>query len=162
LKKKAILFSFLISNAVAGFCQLTSTATNSVNNSNLTGITDYKLNFTINNTAFTPAGLHSVHGRGNSLMNSGSVFDMLSNRFNIMVPVRYHYAVKGIDFQAGLLTNSRQPRLGAGFSSPSGFNFSAGYGVGMPNVNKLGYSPLNSKSQGIQFTAGYRLFGRKR
>jgi hypothetical protein len=160
--KKVILFLFLFVNRISGFCQLKSGETDLVNSFNIGNTTEYKPNLTFNNPASTSTGLHSGHSKGNSLANPGGVLDLLSNKFNINVPVKYRYNVKGVDFHAGLLTNSRQPRLGAGFSSPSGFNFSAGYGIGMPNLNRLGYSPLNSKSQGIQFTAGYRLFGRKR
>ncbi len=115
--------------SVAGFCQLATSDVNSANNTSLIGIP--APNLTYNNASFATNGLHSAHTRGSSL-NASGVFDMLSNKFNINVPTKYRYKVKGVDFQAGLLTNSRQPKLGAGFSSRNGFNFSAGYGIGMP------------------------------
>lgn len=148
---------------MTSYCQQSSGDLNSFNGPNLLGnASDYKPSFTFANSAFAPAGLHSGHNTGSAHLNSGNALDMLSNKFNIKVPVKYNYTIKGLDFQAGLLTNSRQPKLGAGFSSRNGINFSAGYGVGMTSFNRLGSSPINSKSSGIQFTAGYRLFGRKR
>ena len=109
-----------------------------------------------------PASFYSGQNRrSNSLGGSRAVMDVLASKFGLKLPTRYHYNLMGVDFQAGILTNSRQPKLGAGFST-GGFNFSAGYGVGvnMNNLSRMGASPF-SKNQGIQFTAGFRLFGKK-
>ncbi len=76
------------------------------------------------------------------------------------MPTRFRYTRKGVNFQAGLLTNSRQPKIGAGISLPRGFNFTAGYGMSTNGFNKFGYSP-SGRNQGIQITAGYRLFGKR-
>jgi hypothetical protein len=157
LKKIIFLFVFT-AQGMAGVCQQTNSDVGAYN-TNLLSLP--QLNFAYNPTAASSIGSYSGHSRGHS-MNSDAVLNMLSNKFNINVPTKYRYKVKGVDFQAGLLTNSRQPKLGAGLSSPSGFSFSAGYGVGINSFNRVGYSPINAKSSGIQFTAGYRLFGKRK
>jgi len=130
---------------------------------------NYNFNFTGSPFSLSPSpgtfptGFNSMQNRhGNSFGSSGAVLDMLSTKFGMKIPTRYRYRVMGVDFQAGLLSNARQPKIGAGFSLPSGFNFFAGYGVGlnMNNFSRMNTSSF-SKNQGIQISAGYRLFRKK-
>ena len=160
---KSLISSFgLIFFSLTGICQGGVTDANGMGTNPNFNFTSSSFS-TIPSLGTFPTGLYSMHNRhGNSFGNSGAVLDILSNKFGVRIPTRYRYQVNGVDFQAGLLSNTRQPKLGAGFSLTSGFNFSAGYGVGMNmnNFSRMGASSF-SKNQGIQITAGYRLFRKK-
>ena len=124
----------------------------------------------INTVYAAPFSFNTRHGapqdalnsvRGNPFANSGSFFAMLSNKFNFNVPTRLHYTISnGINFQAGLLLNSRQPKLGATVSMPRGLNISAGYGANMPGLGRQGFSSMG-RNPGVQISASYRIFRRK-
>ncbi len=162
MKNLILLFGFIFF-PLASICQRGAADANSpISNPNF-NFTNYSFPLSPPSLGMLAVGSYSIHNsQGNSFGSSGAVLDMLSNKLGVKIPTRYRYRVKGVAFQAGLLSNARQPKLGAGFSLPRGFNFSAGYGVGvnMNNFSKMGYSPF-SKNQGIQITAGYRLFGKK-
>ena len=99
--------------------------------------------------------------RGNPFANPGNFFAMLTNKFNFNVPTRFRYTLaNGINFQAGLLMNSRQPKLGATMALPRGLNISAGYGASMPTFGRQGFSAMG-RNPGIQISASYRIFKRK-
>ena len=168
--KRIVLFSFSIISATGALCQ-TGDASSMIQPAGSTLNMSYKPNLVFNNASvpnaayeIQPAGIHSMRaGHGSTFASPGGMIDLITNKFGIKMPTRFHYTAKGINFQAGLLTNSRQPKIGAGLSFPKGLNISAGYGVGINGLNglsKFGSSPM-SKNQGIQITAGYRLFGRK-
>lgn len=120
------------------------------------------------NPTFSSSGRHNVSQdvnsvRGNPFGSPNSFFSMLSNRlnfnFNVPTQVRFRMA-SGVSFQAGLLMNSRQPKIGATFSTPRGFNFSAGLGANMPSFGRQGFNYVG-RTPGIQVSASYRIFRRK-
>jgi len=171
--RKTVVFYFLIAGAIPVLCQPTNSGINPVPVINpISDVNGNYVNsipgFAVNNTPLSfntkygaqSAGFTSFQhgGRGNPLANPGGMVELFANRLGLKLP-RFRYdRIKGMSFQAGLITNSRQPKLGASMSMPRGFNISAGYGIN--SMNKFGYAPV-TKNQGIQITAGYRLFGKK-
>jgi len=174
--KKVILFTILLVCSFPAFCQDTGNGTktpvdipNSITNS--TGYTSnyYRSNFigrfylpflNINRFAVQSEVLYSGQGPLGSLpfTTPGS---FRSARLN--APVQFRYQIfNGVNLQAGSqlgssMVGSRQAKVGASFHLANGVNFTAGYGAGLNNFNKLGYG-TGTRNQGLQITAGYRLF----
>jgi hypothetical protein len=148
------------------FCQTANSGAGPVSDVNANtayvpslAITNMPLSF---NTKYggQPGGTNFVQGggRGNSFGNPMGMVEMFTNRLGLKLPRFGYDGIKGMNFQAGLITNSRQPKIGASLSMTHGFNISAGYGIN--SVNKFGYAPT-TRNQGIQISAGYRLFRKK-
>lgn len=115
--------------------------------------------------SFNPQRLDQQNTRnsiyGNPFASPGSFLALLSNKFNFNVPTHWRYTMaSGINFQAGLIMNSKQPKLGATISLPRGLNISAGYGASMPGLGRQGFSTMG-RNPGIQVSASYRIFKRK-
>ena len=154
LKNVGLILTLLTSVSVFGQAasDVSGTSTN-------VGSFQFAPNYNIASNSFTMpnyrSGSSSFHGHG-----SMALVENFMGQLNLrMPPTNYRFvSAGGVNFQAGLLMNSRQPKLGASFSMPRGFNFSAGYGLNGTNLMKPGMAM--GRNPGIQFSASYRLFKR--
>jgi hypothetical protein len=123
---------------------------------------EFAPNYNQGNNTFN---LPSYRSNASSFRGGGSMalVENFMRQLNLKMPrTGYRFvSANGMNFQAGLLINSRQPKLGASFSMPHGLNFSAGYGLNGTNFMRPG-NMLMGRNPGIQFSASYRLFNKRK
>jgi hypothetical protein len=171
--KKVILAAILLGGSVPVYCQSvrgeTKTETTAVGD-NITSLNNLNSSYRPYYIGWLPLPFMFVNrvGLQSDILYSGQVANgytpattpggFRNTRFS--APLKFHYQIfPGVSIQAGSqlgsLTGTRQAKLGASVHLPMGVNFTAGYGAGLNTMNKIGYG---NRNQGLQITAGYRLW----